>query len=119
MMSEQASTDTLIDILDAAQNATQFIQGMTFDTFAADEKTVYAVVHALELLGRTTHDIPQAVQERYFNVPWKTFAELPRTLTANYMRGHLASIWKLTSEELPSLIPIFRLMVEDARVRTP
>ncbi|MEM8529378.1 MAG: HepT-like ribonuclease domain-containing protein [Chloroflexota bacterium] len=117
MTSEQASTDTLIDILDAAQNATQFIQGMTFDTFAADHKTVYAVVHALELLGKTTQDIPQSVQERYFNVPWQTFAELPNVLTANYMRGHLASIWKLTSEELPSLLPIFRRMVEDARVR--
>jgi hypothetical protein len=36
--------DYLHDILDAAESAEQFVAGMEFEAFAADKKTVLAVV---------------------------------------------------------------------------
>ena len=40
--------DYLKDIQEAAQKAVGFIQDMTQDQFAADDKTIFAVTRALE-----------------------------------------------------------------------
>jgi len=57
--------DYLHDILDAAESAVQFAAGMDFDAFAADKKTTFAVIRALEIIGEATKRIPEAVRQRY------------------------------------------------------
>ena len=43
--------DYLADIQEASQNISKFISGMTKDKFAKDQKTIYAVVRAFEIIG--------------------------------------------------------------------
>ena len=54
MRSERLFIDYLQDILDAADKATHFVSGMNIDDFAKDEKTQYAVIRALEIIGEAT-----------------------------------------------------------------
>jgi len=44
---------------------------MDFDAFAADKKTTFAVIRALEIVGEATKRIPDAVRQRYPDVPWR------------------------------------------------
>lgn len=41
----------LADMLDFARDAQSFVDGMDFQAFAADRKTQYAVLRALEVIG--------------------------------------------------------------------
>ena len=66
--------DYLADMLDAFEEVEQFIQGMTFDTFAGDDKTIFAVVRALEIIGEATKRIPQTVRDREPSVLWRECA---------------------------------------------
>lgn len=54
--------DCLCDIRDAAAKARQFVAGMTFEQFAADEKTLYAVVRCLEIIGEAARKVPDPVR---------------------------------------------------------
>jgi uncharacterized protein with HEPN domain len=65
MSEEREVTDELRDILEAAEDAEQFAAGMDFDAFAADKKTVFAVIRALEIIGEATKRIPTALRQRY------------------------------------------------------
>lgn len=62
--------DYLDDILDASTKAAQFVEGMDFNSFAADDKTVYAVVRALEIIGEATKRVPEDVRRNHQDVPW-------------------------------------------------
>ena len=43
--------DYLQDIADATDKIERFTEGMSFDQIANDDKTVFAVIRALEIIG--------------------------------------------------------------------
>lgn len=50
--------DYLNDILDAIEKISNFTEGMDYTTFESDEKTIFAVIRALEIVGEATKHIP-------------------------------------------------------------
>jgi len=55
--------DYLEDILDATEKALTFVEGMSWEDFADDTKTAFAVVRAFEIVGEATKRIPEDVRE--------------------------------------------------------
>jgi uncharacterized protein with HEPN domain len=51
-------SDYLQDMLDNVERALNFVQGMAYDEFFEDEKTNYAVMRALEVIGEASAKIP-------------------------------------------------------------
>jgi uncharacterized protein with HEPN domain len=51
-------TDYLNDIITAISDVEEFTRGMSYEMFAADKKTVNAVIRSLEVLGEATKHIP-------------------------------------------------------------
>lgn len=54
-MTECTIRDYLQDILDTIESCESFIEGMDFDEFVSDEKTTFAVRHALEIIGEAVN----------------------------------------------------------------
>lgn len=55
--------DYLQDMLENAEKALSFVQGMDYDGFWADEKAVYAVIRALEIIGEAARQIPENIRQ--------------------------------------------------------
>jgi uncharacterized protein with HEPN domain len=49
--------DYLKDMLENANRGILFSQGMDYQTFIKDEKSVYAVIRAVEIIGEATRNI--------------------------------------------------------------
>jgi uncharacterized protein with HEPN domain len=54
--------DYVRDLLDAVERALGFTSGMDYRAFVADDRTVFAVVHALEVIGEASKKVPGAVR---------------------------------------------------------
>ena len=54
----------------------QISSGMDFEDFAADKKTINAVIRSLEVLGEATKHIPTTVRRKYPDIPWKNMAAM-------------------------------------------
>jgi len=52
------------DILQAAARARLFVEGFSMEAFAADLKTQYAIVRALEVIGEAAKRVPVDVQDK-------------------------------------------------------
>ena len=48
---ERDPEDFLIDVLDSIEEIESFIEGFGFEDFSTDNKTIYAVILALKIVG--------------------------------------------------------------------
>ena len=66
--------DHLDDISQAVRKALEFVEGMAYEDFIGDDKTVFAVVRALEIVGEAANRIPPEIRDRHPEVPWRSMA---------------------------------------------
>ncbi len=82
------------DILAEMERAEAFVAGLPIEAFTADDKTVYAVIRALEVMGEAAKHVPADVRARCPEVSWRAMAGMrataSRTRTGksiSHMRG--------------------------------
>ena len=61
--------DYVDDVADAMRKTQGFTGGMNYEEFSKDEKTVFAVIRAIEVIGEAAKKIPLSVRKRYPDVP--------------------------------------------------
>lgn len=97
--------DHLDDIVQEARKALAFVEGMDYETFQRDDKTAYAVVRALEIVGEATKRIPPETRDRFPEIPWRSMAGIRDKLIHDYVSVNLEVVWNTVMEDLPPLIP--------------
>ncbi|MHB8103654.1 MAG: HepT-like ribonuclease domain-containing protein [Methanosarcina sp.] len=80
--------------------AEEFVNGWTFEEFAADRKTQFAVIRALEIIGEAAKNIPSEVREKYPSVPWKDLASIGDKLVHAYFGVNLKVVWLSVKERI-------------------
>ncbi|MFQ5788196.1 MAG: DUF86 domain-containing protein, partial [Thermodesulfobacteriota bacterium] len=63
--------DYIEDIISAMDKAIDFVKNMSYEEFTRDDKTVFAVVRALEIVGEAVKNIPTDVRKNNPEIPWK------------------------------------------------
>ena len=76
--------DYLRDILDAMDKAGEFANGMNFMSFRDDDKTVYATIRALEIIGEAAKKIPWPLRRKFYTIPWKNLTGMRDKLIHDY-----------------------------------
>lgn len=95
--------DYVDDVLSTADKIEAFIGNMDLAAFKSDEKTAYAVIHALKVIGEAASKIPSTIRLRHPSIPWKEVAGMRNKLIHEYFGVDLETVWKTASEDVPLL----------------
>lgn len=68
---ERDYRDYLNDIFESTREIESFIEGITFEKFLKDKKTINAVVRGIEIIGEAAKHIPKSVKDKAPSIPWK------------------------------------------------
>jgi uncharacterized protein with HEPN domain len=95
----------LHDILDNINRVERFTKNITFEQFRSDEKTYFATIQCVEIIGEAAKHIPAPVRSTYSEVPWNDMAGMRDKLIHAYFGTDPISVWKVVIEDLPVIKP--------------
>lgn len=93
----------LEDMADACEKIQRYAEGVSFEHFASDQKTIDAVVRNLEILGEAAKQVPDFIRRANSQVDWNRLAGLRDILIHQYFGVDLVIIWDIVQNKLPIL----------------
>lgn len=105
--------DYVEDVIEAMTKAQNFVKDLSYEDFSKDDKTVYAVIRAIEIIGEATKKIPPSVKKNYPQIPWKEMAGMRDKLIHEYFGVNLRAIFDTTRNEIPPLKSVFEKIRDD------
>lgn len=105
--------DYLRDILDAIDKAEQFTEGMNLSAFEADDKTIFSVIRALEIIGEATKKLPDSLTGRHPEIPWREIAGMRDKVVHDYFGVNIRRVFETIRQDLPALRQSIARMLPD------
>ncbi|MBM9603181.1 DUF86 domain-containing protein [Desulfopila inferna] len=92
--------------------AEEFTNGLDLPRFTEDDKTSFAVIRCLEIIGEAARKIPVDLRRRFADIPWKSLAGMRDKLIHDYAGVSLEVVWRTVKEDIPSLRPMLIAVLE-------
>ncbi|HLA81219.1 MAG TPA: DUF86 domain-containing protein [Thermoleophilia bacterium] len=86
--------------------------GTTEEQFLADEKTQYAVVRALEVIGEAAKKVPAGFRSDHPELPWREVVAMRDKLVHDYFGVNAEVVWKTATEDAPRIALALRKIIE-------
>ncbi|HEY5275588.1 MAG TPA: DUF86 domain-containing protein [Coriobacteriia bacterium] len=91
------------DILAAVRAITRYSNGMTFEQFVNDARTMDAVVRNLMTMGESIRWIPEPILDAHPAVPWRTLRGMRNVVVHEYFGVDPGILWETVRSDLPPL----------------
>ena len=104
--------DYLDEMLDNAEKAISFVDGMDYDGFCKDDKAMYAVIRAFEIIGEAARQIPDDVRKANPEIQWREITAMRNKLTHEYFGVNTKVVWRTVQEDLPVIISALRKIID-------
>jgi len=93
----------LDDILAAADEITEFIQGQTAESFTENRLVRSAVVHQLAIIAEVVTRLPPELQERHPHVPWPGIKGFRNIIVHHHFGIDWEEVWRSATVRVPVL----------------
>jgi uncharacterized protein with HEPN domain len=93
----------LKNIIDKAQEAIEYCENYTAESFLSDEKTQSAVILKLIVIGEEAKKLPEEIKNN-INLPWKMIIGFRNMAVHEYFNIEMSQIWETIKNDLPVLI---------------
>lgn len=107
----------LFHILESIEAIESFTKGLDFESFRKDQKTNFATVRALEIIGEAVKNIPKDFRNKHKDVEWKKIAGTRDKLIHEYFGIDLKLAFKITQQEIPVLKENVSKILKEAKLK--
>ena len=112
----------LNDILTSMLRIIEYIGDKEFKEFKQSYMVVDAVVRNFEIIGEAAKNVPEEIQGKYPQIPWKKMYGLRNLISHEYFGIDYEMIWEIAKANLPQNIIDLRIIIdkeEDTSVNKP
>ena len=93
----------LEDIGDRIEKIVSYINGMSYEEFVQDDKTVSACIREIEVIGEATKQIPSEITDKFDDLPWSLMAKMRDKLIHWYFEVDEEIVWNVATQKLPMI----------------
>ncbi|HEY0283236.1 MAG TPA: HepT-like ribonuclease domain-containing protein [Rhizomicrobium sp.] len=93
----------LLDMIENIDKAAGFVAGYTYDRFVDDDRTVYAVVRALEIVSEASRHVPEDIKKRHAAIEWQAIGAAGNVYRHGYHGVNTEVVWDTVVRHLGAL----------------
>jgi uncharacterized protein with HEPN domain len=91
-------------ILDAATEATRFVEGRDRSDLDSNDMLSLALVRLLEIIGEAAHGVSSELRAAHTEINWAGMTGMRNRLIHGYFDVNLDIVWQTITVDLPPLI---------------
>jgi uncharacterized protein with HEPN domain len=99
------------DILDSANKILEYTEGLSFEDFTSDSKTVDAVIRNFEIIGEAANRLPESFKNKYPEIDWFRIRGFRNRIVHEYFGIDYSIVWIIKDSFLPMMITQLRPLV--------
>ncbi|NQS98354.1 MAG: DUF86 domain-containing protein [candidate division Zixibacteria bacterium] len=101
------------DILESIKRIQNYVEGMDFNSFKNDSKTIDAVLRNFEVIGMAVNKVPDNTKANYPQVEWSEIKAFRNVIVHEYFSIYLETVWEVIQNDLPVLEQQVKSMLND------
>ena len=92
-------------IIESFEKISDYLRGVSYSDFIADEEKQDAVIRKLEVAGEATKRLSPEFRESYTDINWRAIAGMRDKLIHDYLDVDLDTVWETAINDIPNLLP--------------
>lgn len=105
-------TAYLIDILESARIAIDYLRGKSLDDFQKDVQCQDAVIRRLEIIGEAARRISRESREVYPNLPWSDMVKMRNFMIHEYDSVDMNIVYETVLNDLPLIVAALEIILK-------
>ena len=92
------------DIIRSAKKILSYAEGLSYDEFIRDDKTVDAVIRNFEIIGEAANRLPEEFKDKNPQIDWHRIKGFRNRIVHDYMGIDYTIVWEIRNTFLPVLL---------------
>lgn len=107
-MSRRDNDILVEDILNGCLKISKYTQGLTFDQFKEDDKTIDAVIRNFEIIGEAANNLTDHFKEQHPTIDWYKIRGFRNRIVHDYAGVDLRIVWTIITNFLPGMMEMIK-----------
>lgn len=100
------------DIIEAIEKVLEYSRGMVFEQFAADRKTIDAVIRNFTVIGEAASHLPEEFIKKHPDLPWREMRDMRNIVVHEYFGVDNLILWETAQKNLPPILPLLKNLLK-------
>jgi len=110
-MSKREPQFLIEDIIDSGNKILDYTQGLSFEEFINDSKTIDAVIRNFEIIGEATNRLSEQFKDKHPSIDWHRIRGFRNRIVHDYFGIDYSIVWEIKNSFLSNVISELKLLL--------